>query len=209
MKFKGFYYDILFISLLIFGGALFIGVTLLMFDIKVAAVEAVILAVIVLLGFIRMFSARHRYRRMLSLTSKKLDYSDNKVLSNMPLPVAVCDEDGAIKWANERFIEMTGDSITQVSSIGDYLGNEYDADYNKYVKIGERYYLVNTVDFHRDGMRFTAYKFIDNTQLKETEFLYIMSRPYVIIFQTDNIEDNILLSRDSEKSELKSKVDGI
>ena len=96
MKFKGFYYDILFISLLIFGGALFIGVTLLMFDIKVAAVEAVILAVIVLLGFIRMFSARHRYRRMLSLTSKKLDYSDNKVLSNMPLPVAVGDEDGAI-----------------------------------------------------------------------------------------------------------------
>ena len=209
MKFKGFYYDMLFISLLIFGGVLFIGVTLLMFDIKVAAVEAVILGVIILIGFIRMFSARHRYRRMLSLASKKLDYTDNKVLSNMPYPVSVCDDDGVIRWANERFLELTDDNLSQVSSIADYLGNEYDAEFNNYVKIKDRYYLVNTVEFNRDGTRFTAYKFIDNTQLKETEFNYIMSRPYIIIFQTDNIEDNILLSRDSEKSELKSKVDGI
>lgn len=209
MKFKGFYYDVLFIVLLILSGLLFIAVTLLKFDIKIAVAEAVILGIIIIFGFIRMFSAKYRYRRMLSFTSKKLDYSDNKVLSNMPLPVAVCDSDGFIKWANTHFGDITGAELTNTSNINDYLGNEYDPEYNSYVKIEEKYFLVNTVRFHKDGNDYTAYKFIDNTELKQTEFNYIMSRPYVILFQTDNIDDNINLNRDSEKSELKSKVDGI
>lgn len=209
MKFKGFYYDILFISLLIMSGFLFVAVTLLKFDIKAAIAEAVILLIVIIFGFIRMFSARFRYRRMLSLTAEKLDYSDNKVLSALPFPVAVCDGAGYIRWTNEKFYEASGKEINQASNISDYFGEDYDPEFNRYVKIQKNYYLVNSVRFKKDGAEYTAYSFIDNTELKDTEFKYIMSRPYVVVFQTDNIDDNINLSRDSEKSELKSKVDGI
>ena len=83
MKFKGFYYDMLFILLLILSGLLFVAVTLLKFDIKIAVAEAVILGLIIVFGFIRVFSAHHRYKRMLDLTSKKLDYCISNVYRNV------------------------------------------------------------------------------------------------------------------------------
>ena len=46
--------------------------------------------------------------------SRKFDYTDKKVLSSFPLPVAVCGKDGAVSWCSERFInEIAGGEITE------------------------------------------------------------------------------------------------
>ncbi|MBR5113637.1 MAG: DHH family phosphoesterase [Clostridia bacterium] len=210
MKFKGFHYDGVFVFLIAVCAAAFTAMTAFYFgDKKTAVIEGIIFGAVLLFGFIRLFSAKYRYRRMLSYTAKKLDYTDSKVLSNMPVPVCVCDKDGFIKWANDLFRADIKSDITQMSDIKEIFGTDFDIDFNNYALANDKYFLVDSVKYHKDGAYYTVYKFFDNTELKETESKYLKGIPHVIIAQTDNIDDNPYLSRDTEKAELSGKVLGM
>lgn len=210
MKFKGFHYDGFFLSLAAVSAAALTALTAFRFgDKKFAVTEALIFTAVFVFGFVRMFSARFRYGRALSFAAKKLDYTDSKVLSTSPYPVALCNSEGKIIWANDLFRADISENLTQMTDIKSLLGNNFDIDFNNYALINDRYYLVNSVTFHKQGESYTAYKFIDNTDLKLTEFKYESGIPHVVLFQIDNIDDNPNLGRETEKTELQSIILGM
>ena len=84
--------------------AAFIIVLIAFVNPKLAISAGIAFLIICVFAVYRALSAKGRYKRFLIKTTKKLDFTDEKVLSTSPFPVAVCDEKGYITWCNNRFI---------------------------------------------------------------------------------------------------------
>lgn len=211
MKFKGFWYDGLLIGLAAGVSAAFIVMTAFVKP-ELAVCEAVAFALVCLIAVYRAVSAHGRYKRFLIRTAKKLDYTDHKVLSNFPFPVAVCDEKGYIKWCSEQFInEISMGEIVEAEKIGTYANNKRFDDMleetETSVFINDRYYTVYKIPYQSGGVDYYALYYLDNTELKITENKYRNSRPHAIIFEMDNLDDSRSDFRDSEKTEIKSRIE--
>ena len=211
MKFKGFWYDGLLIGLAAGVSAAFIVLTALIKP-ELAICEAAAFAVVCLVAVYRAFTARKRYNRFIVRTSKKLDYTDNKVLSSFPFPVVICDEDGYIRWCSERFVnEISQGEITETEKIKSFTNgvslddmlHEEKTD----VCVNGNYYSVYKIPYQSNGKNYYAFYYIDNTRLKLTELEYLNSRPYAVIIEMDNLDDSRSDFRDSEKTEIKSQIE--
>lgn len=211
MKFKGFRYDIAYIAATFFAACVFATVTGLVYHNKnLAVAEAVVFGLVFLYGFVRTFTAKIRYKKVLLTTAKKLDYTDNKVLSNLPFPVTVCDDNGLIVWSNEIFIkDILDNDISGITNIHSVVGDIDTKKYSIGVKTNNKYYSIFTIDFKKDGTDYKVYCFADNTKLKSVEEKYIHSIPYVMIIEIDNVDDNDEIYRDSEKAEINSNIEGM
>ncbi len=211
MKFKGFWYDGLLISLAAAVSAVFIAVTAFV-EPKIAIAEGIAFLVVCAIAVYRALSAKNRYKRFIAKTSKKLDFTDQKVLSSYPFPVAVCDENGYITWYGDRFInEISAGDITASEKISKYLGgrkpDSIEDDEEICVKINGRYYTVYPVRYVSGGNRYCAFYYLDNTSLRQIETEYYESRPYAVLIELDNLDDSRSDFRDSERTEIKSQIE--
>ncbi len=211
MKFKGFWYDSLVICLVSGFAAAFIAITVFV-DPRLAIAESVAFLIICAIVIYRAVTARKRYNRFIVKTSKKLDYTEQKVLSSFPFPVAVCDEKGYIAWCSELFLnEISKGEITQTDKINKFAnGMNIDSIVNSEeicVLVEGRYYSVYTVPYQANGKIYNALYFFDNTRLKKTELEYYDTRPYAVMIEMDNIDDSRTDFRDSERTEIKSQVE--
>ena len=207
MKLKGFWYDGVLILFSLIAALAFTGYTAMKGDSALALAELIAIAAVGCFAVVRILMSRKKYRRMMKRASEKMDYSDTKVLSSFPFPAAVCDEDGFVKWCNDSFVsEISDGEITQSFNIGSIVAlNAHFPDI--YAKVDDKYFTAYTLDFHKDGNKYAVYCFIDITDLKQTEFKYNSTRPYVIVIETDNIDDSRSDFRDSEKSEIKGRME--
>lgn len=209
MKLKGFWYDSLLIILSVSAAAAFAVYTGLKVDMRLALTEAVVILAVVIFGLVRALLANRQYERMLKKASQRMDYSNSKVLSTLPYPSAVCNEKGFVTWCNNLFnTEIADGDISQSFNIGKIIPNT-DASGNIYAKVGEKYYSVFTLNFHKDGENYRVFNFLDSTYLKQTEEKYKSTRPYVIVIETDNIDDFRSDFRDSEKTEIKGRMESM
>lgn len=211
MKTKGSYFDGLFIGITALAAAVFALLTVIIYDGKrLAAAEAIVFGIILIYGIIRIVVNKKNFRNILQSAAKSLDYTDSKALTSLPFPVAVCDDCGKIIWSNSSFIEnIFEEDISQTSNIRSIIG---DADIKKHsvgIKCNDKYYSVMTLNFYTNGREYTDYCFIDNTRLKTVEEKYNRSIPYVVIIETDNIDENDEIHRDSEKAEIKSDIESM
>lgn len=213
MKFKGFRYDGLLISLTAICAAAFIAATFFIRP-NLAFAECVVVLVVAAVALFRVLSSKRRYKKFLIKTAQKLDYTDNRVLSSLPFPVAVCGSDGYIKWASERFIaEIADGEITEGSHI-DEFSNGVGIDELKHeektgVFVGGRYYSVYSLEYRSTGEDFCVLYYIDHTYFKETEIEHFMTRPYVILIKPDNLGDLRTDFRDSERAEMRSNIEAM
>ena len=211
MKFKGFWYDGLLIFLAGGIGAFFVALTAFV-NPKLAISEGIAFLIICIFAVYRALSAKKRYKKFLVKTTKKLDFTDEKVLSNFPFPVAVCDEKGYITWCSGRFLnEISLGEITETARISDYTGNVSFSSMieceNLCVNANGKYYSVYSVKYISGGQKYIAFYFLDTTSLKETENEYINSRPYAVLVELDNLDDSRSDFRDSERAEIKSRIE--
>lgn len=211
MKFKGFWYDGLMIFLAAAIAAVFIVMTALV-EPRLAVAECIAFVLVCVIGVYRALSAKNRYRRFLIKTSKKLDFTDNKVLSNFPFPVAVCDGEGYISWCSGRFLEeIAKNEIAQTDKISEFTGVKFGTlkdQTESGVEVDGRYYTVYSVSYRSSGKNYTAFYFLDNTALRQTEIDYINSRPYALLIELDNVGGSRSDLRDSELAEIKSRIEG-
>ncbi len=212
MKFKGFWYDSLLIFLTAAIAAVFIAITFF-FEKRIAVAECLAFALVIVLAVYRAFSAKSRYKKFLIKSAKKLDYTDQKVLSNAPFPVAVCDEDGIITWCSEKFLdEIAKGEITSAENITAYSnGTDIHSIVNREgncVLVDGRYYTLYTVSYRSSGKGYTAVYYLDNTSLKKTELEYFNSRPYAVLIEMDNLDDSRSDFRESELAEIRSRIEG-
>ncbi len=211
MKFKGFWYDGLLICLAAAASAVFIVMTVFV-EPRLAIAEGIAFLIVCIIAVYRALSAKNRYKRFIAKTSKRLDFTDQKVLSNFPFPVAVCDENGYITWYSNRFLnEISLGEITAADKIGRYLNgikpDSLGEDEEANVSVNGRYYTVYTVRYVSGGKKYCAFYYLDNTSLRQTEIKYYDSRPYAVLFELDNLDDSRSDFRDSERTEIKSRIE--
>lgn len=211
MKFKGFWYDSLLICLTAGIAAVFITMTVFV-EPRLAIAECVAFLIVCVIAVYRALSAKNRYKRFIIKTSKKLDFTDQKVLSTFPFPVAVCDEKGYIAWCSSRFLnEISHGEITQTDNIVKFTSgikldvlNESD---ETSVFVNDRYYTVYSIKYISGGKNYCALYYLDNTSLKQTEIEYFNSRPYAVLIELDNLDESRSEFRDSERTEIKSQIE--
>lgn len=212
MKFKGFWYDGLLIFLTAGIAAVFTAITFF-FEKRIAVAECLAFALVIVFAVYRAYSAKRRYKKFLHKTAQKLDYTDQKVLSNAPFPVAVCDEDGVIAWCSERFLnEIAKGEITSAENITAYSnGTDIHSIVNRdnnCVLVDGRYYTLYTISYRSSGKGYSAVYYLDNTSLKKTEIEYFDSRPYAVLIEMDNLDDSRSDFRESELAEIRSRIEG-
>ena len=211
MKFKGFWYDSLIICLVAGVSAIFIAMTVFA-DLNLAIAEGIAFLLICAVFVYRALTAKKRYKRFVVKTSKKLDFTDNKVLSTFPFPVAVCDGKGYIKWCSKLFLdEISFGEISQTDKISKYTnGINLDSIIHSEeicISVDGRYYSVYTVQYQSEGELLFGLYFLDNTRLKKTEIEYLETLPYAVMIEMDNLDDSRNDFRDSEKTEIRSQVE--
>lgn len=211
MKFKGFWYDSLLICLTAGLVAFFIAMTVFI-EPKFAIAECVVFLIVCIFSVCRALSAKTRYKKFLIKTSKKLDFTDQKVLSSFPFPVAVCDEEGYIVWCNNRFMnEISLGEILQTDKISKYSGgvklSAFLESENVSVSVNSKYYSVYSISYISGGKNYCALCYLDTTSLKETELEYHNSRPIAVLIELDNLDDSRSDFRDSERAEIKSQIE--
>lgn len=211
MKFKGFWYDGLLISLAAAVSAVFIVMTVFV-EPRLAIAEGIAFLIVCVIAVYRALTAGKRYKRFIAKTSKKLDFTDNKVLSSYPFPVAVCDENGYITWYSDRFYnEISLGEITASEKLSKYLeGRKPDSvgdDEAINVSVNGKYYTVYSVRYISSGKKYCGFYYLDNTALRQTEIEYYDSRPYAVLIELDNLDDSRSDFRDSERAEIKSRIE--
>ncbi|MBQ8014691.1 MAG: hypothetical protein IJ264_00730, partial [Clostridia bacterium] len=211
MKFKGFWYDSLLISLTAGIAAVFVAMTAFV-EPKLAIAEGVAFLIVCIFAVYRALSAKNRYKRFIIKTSKKLDFTDPKVLSNFPFPVAVCDEKGYITWCSSRFMnEISQGEITETDNISKFSGGiKFRAlaeGEEANVFLNGKYYTVYTIKYISGGKNYCAFYYLDNTALRNIELEYYSSRPYAVLIELDNLDDSRSEFRDSERTEIKSQIE--
>ncbi len=213
MKGKGFGNDGLSIILALAAAAVFAGITAF-YKPEIALGEAVIILLVAILALVRKLFAKRRYISFLRRVTGRLDFSEHKVLSSFPFPVAVCNPDGIIDWCSDSFIrEVSGEKIVPGTSIDDYTNNigmsALESEGEVAVNLGNRYFSVQALSYGKGEKKFTVFYFIDNTHLKKTEFDFYKAKPYAIVIELDNIDDSRAGFRDSEKSEIKRRIEAM
>ena len=211
MKFRGFWYDSLIICLIAGISAAFIAMTVFL-EPRLAIAECIAFLIVCVIVIYRAVTAKNRYKKFLIKTSKKLDFTDNKVLSSFPFPVAVCDGKGYIKWCSGLFLnEISCGEISQTDKIEKYTnGITLDSIIHSQetcVSVDGRYYSVYTVTYQSEGEELCGIYFLDNTRLKKTEIRYLETLPYAVMIEMDNLDDSRSDFRDSEKTEIRSQVE--
>lgn len=213
MKFKGFWYDSLLICLTAGISAVFIAMTVFV-EPRLAIAECIAFLIVCVFAVYRALSAKNRYKRFLIKTSKKLDFTDQKVLSNFPFPVAVCDAEGYIAWCSSRFMnEISLGEITAADKISKFSGgikaDDMISGEEASVFVNGKYYTVYSVKYVSGGKEYCAFYYLDNTTLKETELEFFNSRPYAVLIELDNLDDSRSDFRDSERTEIKSRIEAV
>ncbi len=211
MKFRGFIYDRLVVGLLAGFTVIFILMTLLLEPV-LALAEFVIALIIFGVALYRMITEKNRYKKNIAHLIKKLDYTDAKVLSGLPFPVTVCDSRGYIIWSNTMFItDISAGELTNAMQIENYTnGISVDTLVDKDeidVLVKDKFYSLHTVSYKQKGETCTVVYYLDITKLKTAEIEFYKTKPYAILIELDNLDDSRSDFRDSEKAEIKSRVE--
>lgn len=211
MKIKGFWHDFVLTGIAAAVAAIFIVITAFI-EPRLALAECCGFVAVLGVALLRALTAKNRYKKFLLRLSKKFDYTDTKVLSSFPLPVAVCSKNGIIVWGSERFInEITGGEISNSTDISEFA-NGVDIETliheeETSVLVNDRYYSVYSFPYRYNGDELCILYYLENTRLKKIEIAYVESRPYAVMIEMDNLDDSRTDFRDSERTEIKSQIE--
>ncbi len=190
---------------------LLVGVTFFL-NRSVFYIELVVAAAAVLVTVWQYVSRKKEIRRALARVADSLDQTEQDSLAACPLPVLVSSSSGEILWYNELFRaqvlisgEAYGDPLTTVTGglSPDAFSDKKAAD----VAFGDRQFTVySSVVTVRETSLYVLY-YVENTRLKQIAQEYALSRPAVMLFYIDNMDELLQNARDSERAQLSGRVE--
>lgn len=181
---------------------------------KVFVVASIIFLVVV--GFFGYYLYKTRYIvniRNMNKVATALDASDKYAMTQFPLPIIISDADDNIVWFNNLFftnvmleLELTENSVSQF--LGGKRASEIPEDGRFEADYGGKSYSVMKNGVYSSKNELFIYYFIDKTQAKQLSKEYELSRPVVMIFAVDGIDETPNL-RDSERAGYFGAVENI
>ncbi|MDD2417416.1 MAG: DHH family phosphoesterase [Oscillospiraceae bacterium] len=159
----------------------------------------------------RLLLVKRDIRRTLSRVAERLNQTDRSSLSDSPLPVVVCSDRGEILWYNEKFGnevlekgDVFGDSIASVT--GGIPISELAKSNSAETSYGSHRYTVYISHIEDNESLTHILHYVENTRLKLISEEYTLSRPAVVLFYIDNMDELLLNARDSERAQITGKV---
>ncbi|MBR5773612.1 MAG: DHH family phosphoesterase [Clostridia bacterium] len=180
------------------------------------AFMVVALIFLLALGILGYYLYKTRYIvnvRNMNKVASSLDASDKYAMTNFPLPIIISDADDNIVWFNNLFftdvmleLDLSENDITQF--MGGKRTSEIPEDGRFDTDYAGKSYLVLKKAVHSSKNELFIYYFIDKTQAKQLSREYELSRPVVMIFAVDGIDETPNL-RDSERAGYFGAVENI
>jgi c-di-AMP phosphodiesterase-like protein len=173
-------------------------------------------ALVLVFGFAAVWMAKKRsgIRRTLETVAESLAQSDREALSGSPFPGVACTSQGEILWYNRRFAsevlknrDMLGEPLSAVTGgvgLSGIAGRE-----TVEVSFGRRSYTAYISSVMSENGKIFILYYIDNTEHKRIAEEYVLSKPAVILFYIDNIDEIFQNARDSERAQITSKVENL
>jgi c-di-AMP phosphodiesterase-like protein len=184
-----------------------------------SAVEAV--GLVALYAVYRSQSTKRRRSAMEyieSITGGADSVGKNSLL-NTPLPVVVFrSEDGEIVWANQEFVDLTGDeeevfdrSIGQVAPGFEYqwilAGESQSGDLTEMNGATYRVYGAASRAAGKNGKDLITAYFVDVTEREKLRKVVQSSHPVVCLFVVDNYEELLKAGGEAAKSAVLAQID--
>lgn len=180
----------------------------------VGLVELIVVFIIMVAIVIYRLLSRKRIRGLVSKIAGTLDFSDELSINSFPLPVLVAGANNEIAWYNEQFLndvisdsKISGNDVRQfISGLDvDKISSMQRADV-AYKEKDYTVYCSATKYRHKDV--YVLY-FVDDTELKETAFIYEQTRPSIMFISIDGIDELSQSYKEGELTEIKSGVEKI
>ncbi len=176
----------------IFIAAVSAGITL-HYNTVLGAVELVIVFVLLVYGYLRIFRNFRRLSQQVSAlnASMRLDENERKQFESYPFAVVLCDRSGNVVWYNHKYNELVIEKCDfdqpdimdclDVSNLFETENLPYSVD----ADIKGTYFTVMPVRHDEELM---ALYFVEDTQLKCFRMAYMKTRPVALMINIDSLE---------------------
>lgn len=157
--------------------------------------------------------ARQQTVRRMRVVAKRLDTSSREALEAHPLPILLVSDDGKVLYHNEVF------SKTVLKQEAVVLGQQAETVFSGFSM--EDVAIHGTLDIQYGDKKLTAYiapmteksasgyllYLFDNTSLKNIAAEYTASRPVVLQFCIDNLEEATQHLRDGDRARISGQIE--
>lgn len=157
---------------------------------------------------------RRGIRLTIESVAEGLEQSKREALQNSLLPVLACAEDGEILWYNEKFKsqvlggrDVYGDSVAVVT--GGIGAEKFKGQESVEISLGNRSFTAYISSVLSGETVILVLYFIENTKYKNIEKEFTLSRPGVVLFYIDNLEEILKNARESERAQITGKVENL
>lgn len=171
---------------------------------------AVVFVIVLIINILYSATSIKITKEYVGYINKTLGEHGTSAVENFPMPCVVCNMRGNIVWYNDMFSkDILSDNIKKLK-MTDFFD---DFKYTKYASLktaeaefGGRKYITFITKIKTTSEPMLCFYFHDETQLKETQAEYELSRPFVMLMLVDNIEQ---LSRQLTDSKFALVSSGI
>ncbi|MBR6620046.1 MAG: DHH family phosphoesterase [Clostridia bacterium] len=192
--------------------SLFTALVTLRYNKAAAFIELAILAALAVFAVVNSLLSMKHTDEMISSLNKAYDFSEKDNLVNFPLPVLVTTASGRILWFNALFstrvageLRIVSDDVTQFLS-GHSVEDIANSD-RIYTDIQDNSYSVYPFPLKIREEDCYALIFSDETQMRKTYYEYLLSRPNVMLFSIDNLDEIEQSYADGDFDAMRSKAE--
>ena len=181
-------------------------------DRKIAMIQAVVFLALCLMWLIIYAFKTATLKKNVARASKYLENKEGA--ETRPFPTLVCDGKGDIIWYNELFGKsVLGEELIHSGNIKEFIGDisietlKLSTEGSS-IAFGDKKYTVY-LDTIPDGKPIYCLYFIDYTELKNIADEYKQSRPVVIQFKLDNLDEIYQNFKSSECEVISGEIEKI
>lgn len=178
------------------------------------------MAVICVISIRRQITEKQKYDEKMDsyveTFNMTMDYKTRQSISNLNLPLCMCNTEGIIVWYNKKFSEMVGKKGLFGDKINDYF-YEIELDIimehaNGFVEIDNRedryfkaIYTLNKAKEEKDNT--VMIYFQDITDLENMKQLYEHSKPVVITANVDSFDEVFDSTDEKNRPQLEAEIE--
>ncbi|MBQ7005281.1 MAG: DHH family phosphoesterase [Clostridia bacterium] len=172
-----------------------------------------VLVIVALAGkFVYYKTKKEKLLNRIKAVSDELDFEQGKAFETLTVPCCVVEEDGDFTWFNPAFREYFNISDDcNVKSIGELVNKEsiekilVGRGYR--IRIGNQYFAIYSNEITADDEKVYLLYFFDETRLRQTEKEFYETRPSIMLFVIDNIDEIYQNFKDSECTAIVGSIE--
>jgi c-di-AMP phosphodiesterase-like protein len=179
----------------------------------------ILLAVLIYYNLLNLKNRKNEWTKYIENLSTNLGLATKNAVLNLPLPLIICEGDGAVLWYNKAFGDFFGEVDLLGKEVGKYIKS---IDIKKIVsgkvstfdnvELGDRYFsvLVNLIDV-KDSKKKDKYiimlYFLDRTDYINLQDSFNRKKAVVALLEVDNFDEVIKSVDDINRPALVAEVD--